>query len=248
MSIELVMPGNLLSSVIPFPSCLQSFPASRSFLMSQLFFCIRWPSSGFSIISSSNEYSGRISFRMKWFDILAVQGILKSILQHHSSKASVLQCSAFFIVQLSLPYMSTGKTTDLTRWTFVSKVISPLFNMLSRLVIAFLLRNMCLFNFMVAVTICSDFGALKTKSLTVSPSICHEVMGPGAISSFLNIVLSQLFHSPLSLSSRSYFSSSSLSAIRVVSSAYLRLLIFLPEVLIPAGASSSRAICMMYSA
>ena len=127
------------SSVVPFSSCLQSFPASGSFQMSQFF------SSGgkfwsFSI-SPSNEDSGLISFRMDWFDLLAVQGTLKSLLQCHSSKASILRCSAFFMVQLSHPYMTTGKTIALTRWTFVSKVISLLLNMLSILVIAFLLRS-----------------------------------------------------------------------------------------------------------
>ena len=101
---------------------------------------IRWPkywSFGFSI-SPSNEYSGLISFWNDWFDLLAVQGTVKSLLQHHSSKASVLQCSAFFMVQLSYPYMTTGKAITLTRWTFVSKVMSLLFNMLSRFAIAFL--------------------------------------------------------------------------------------------------------------
>ena len=105
--------------------------------------CIRWPkywSFSFSI-SPSNEYSGLISFRMDWLDLLSVQGTLKSLLQHHSSKASILQCSAFFMVQLPHPYMTTGKTIALTRWTFVSKVMSQLFNMLSTLVIAFLLRS-----------------------------------------------------------------------------------------------------------
>ena len=107
------------SSVIPFSSCLQSFPASGSFLMRAL--RIRWPnywSLSFSI-NSSNEYSGLISFRIDWFDLLAAQGTLKSILQHHSSKASVLQHSAFFMVQLSYPYKPTGKTIALTIWTFV---------------------------------------------------------------------------------------------------------------------------------
>ena len=100
---------------------------------------------GFSfIISSSTESSGLISFRMDWLDLLAVQGTVKSLLQHHSSKATILQHSVFFIVQLSHPYMTTGKTTALTRWTFVSKVMSLLFNMLSRLVIAFLPRSKCL--------------------------------------------------------------------------------------------------------
>ena len=93
---------------------------------------------------SSSEHPGLISFRMDWLDLLAVQGTLKSLLQHHSSKALILQCSAFFIVQLSHPYMTTGKTIDLTRWTFVDKVMSLLFNMLSRLVITFLPRSKCL--------------------------------------------------------------------------------------------------------
>ena len=108
--------------------------------------CIRWPkywSFRFSI-SLSSEYSGMISFRIDWFDLLAVQGTLKSLLQHHSSKASILQCSAFFIVQLSHPYMTTGKTIALTRRTFVGKVMFLLFNMLSRLVIIFLPRSKCL--------------------------------------------------------------------------------------------------------
>ena len=115
------------SSVVSFSSCLQSFPASGSFQMTQ-FFPSRWPkywSFSFSI-SPSNGYSGLISFRMHWLDLLAVT--LKSLLQHHSSKASVLQCSAFFIVQLSHPYMTTGKTIALTRWTFVVKVMYLLFN------------------------------------------------------------------------------------------------------------------------
>ena len=126
MSIESVTPSNHLSSVVPFFSHLQSFPASGSFQMSQLF-----ASGGQSIgvsalatISPSNEYSGPISFRIDWLELLAVQGTLKSLLQHHSSKASILQCSAFFIVQLSYPYVTTGKTVALTRWTFVSKVMS----------------------------------------------------------------------------------------------------------------------------
>ena len=127
------------SSVVPFSSCLQSFPASGSFQMSVL--CIRWPknwSFSFSIRPSS-EYSGLISFRMDWLDLLTVQGTLKSLLQHHSSKASILQRSSFFIVQLSQPYNSTGKTIALTRWTFFGIVMSLSFNMLSRLVIDFLL-------------------------------------------------------------------------------------------------------------
>ena len=128
------------SSVIPFSSCPQSRPASESFPMSQL--CVRWPkywSFSFSIILSK-EIPGLI-FRMDWLDFLAVQGTLKSLLQDHSSKASILWRSAFFTVQLSHPYMTTGKTTALTTWTFVGKVMSLLLNMLSRLVITFLPRS-----------------------------------------------------------------------------------------------------------
>ena len=131
-------------------------------------------------ISPSKEYSGLISFRMDWLDLLAVQRTLKGLLQHHSSKASILQCSALFIVQLSHLYMTTGKTIALTRQILVSKVMSLVLNILSRLVITFLPRSKHLLNFMAAVTICSDFGALKIKPVTVSivsPSICHEVMG-----------------------------------------------------------------------
>jgi len=138
-SIELVMPSNhltLCGSLLLLPSI---FPSIRVF-SNELVFHIRWPkywSFKFSI-SPSNEYLGLIFFRIDWLDLLAVQGTLKSLLQHHSSKASILQCSAFFIVQLSHPYMTTGKTIALTRRTFVSKVMSFLFNMLCMLVIAFL--------------------------------------------------------------------------------------------------------------
>ena len=121
---------------------------------------IRWPkycSFSFSI-SPSSEYSGLISFRLDWLDLLAVQGTLKNLFQHHSSKASILRHSAFFILQLSHPYMTTGKTIALTRWTFVGKIMSLLFNMLSRLVITFLPRSKCLL-FKPAVTIFNDFGA-----------------------------------------------------------------------------------------
>ena len=129
------------SSVIPF-SCLKSFPGSGSFTT----LCIRWPnywSFSFSI-SPSNEYSGLISFRMDWLDLLAVQETLKSLFQHHTSKAWILQCSAFFIVQLSYLYLTTGKTIALTSQTFVGKVMSLVFNMLSRLAIAFVSRSKCL--------------------------------------------------------------------------------------------------------
>ena len=138
MSIESVMPSNHL--ILCHPLLLPSVFPSTSVFSSESALCITWPkywSFSFSI-SPSNEHSGLISFRMDWLDLLAVQRPLKSLLQHHSSEASILQRSAFFIVQLSHPYMTTGKTIALTRWTFVGKVMSLLFNMLSRLVITFL--------------------------------------------------------------------------------------------------------------
>ena len=130
-------------------------------------------------ISPSNEYSGMISFRMDWPDLLAVQGTLKSLLQHHRSKASILPCSAFFIIQLSDPYMTTGKTIALTRRTFVGKVMSLLFNMLSRLVITFLPRRKRLLISWLQSPSAVILEPRKIKSdtvSTVSPSICHEVM------------------------------------------------------------------------
>ena len=145
MPIELVMPYNhlILCHPLLFPPSI--LPSIRVF-SNESVLCIRWPKNwrfNFNI-SPSNEYSGLISFRMDCLDLLAVQGTLKSLLQHHSSKASILWCSAFFIVQLSHPYMTTGKTMAFTRCTFVGKVMSRLFNMLSRLVIACLPRSKCL--------------------------------------------------------------------------------------------------------
>ena len=172
ISIELVMPSNHLILCHPLLFLPSIFPSIRVFSDESVF-----ASGGQSIgdssfkISPSNEHSGLISFRMDWLDLLSVQGILKSLLQHHSSKASILWCSffffsAFFIVQLSHPYMTTGKTIALTRWTFVGKVMSLLFNMLSRLVITFFPRSKHLLkNFMAAITICSDFGAQKSQPL-----------------------------------------------------------------------------------
>ena len=139
--------------------------------------------SSFSI-SPSNEYSGLISFRIDWFDLLAVQGTLKSLLQHYGSEASVLQHSAFFMVQLSHLYMTTGKTIALTKCTFAGKVMSLLFNMLSRFVIAFLPRSKGLLISWLQSPSAVILEPKKIKSLTVStvsPSICHEVMGPDAI-------------------------------------------------------------------
>ena len=152
MSVELVMPSNLLILCCPLLVLPSIFPSIRV-LPNESVLHIRWPKYGsFSFnISPANEHPGLISFRMDWLDLLVVQGTLKSLLQHHSSEASVLRCSAFFMVQLSHPYMTTGKTIPLTRWTFVGKVTTLLFIMLSRLA---------------EVTICSDFGAQENK-------VCH---------------------------------------------------------------------------
>ena len=147
---------------------------------------MRWPnywSFSFSI-SPSSKHPGLISFRMDWLDLLVIQGTLKSLLQHHPSKASIFWCSAFFTVQLSHPYMTTGKTIALTRRTFVGKVISLLFNMVSRLVMTFLPRSKCLLISWLQSPSAVIFEPPKIKSdtvSTVSPSICHEVMRPDAV-------------------------------------------------------------------
>ena len=156
MSIESVMPSNNLILCHPLLLLPSIFPSIRDISNESVLY-IRWPnywSFNFSI-SPSNEYSELISFKIDWFDLLAAQGTLKSLLQHHSSKALVHWCSAFFMVQLSNPYMTTGKTIALTRWIFVDKVMSLLFNVLSRLAIAFF-QKQASFNFMAAATICRD--------------------------------------------------------------------------------------------
>ena len=184
MHIESVMPSNHLILCRPLLLLPSVFPSIRVF-SNESAVCIRWPkywSFSFSV-SPSNEYSGLISFRIDWFELLAGQGILKSLFQHHTSKASILQCSAFFIVQLSHPYMTTEKTIALTRRTFVDKVMSLFFNMLSRLVITFLPRSVFYFHG------CNQhlqwfWSPPKIKSDTVpivSPSVCHEVMGLAAM-------------------------------------------------------------------
>ena len=145
---------------------------------------MRWPKFWSFSISPSNEYPGLISFRMDWLDFLVVQGTLESLLQHHSSKASISLCSAFFTVQLSHPYMTTGKTIALTRWTFVGKVMSLLFYMLSRLVITFLPRNKHLLISLLQSPSAVILEPQKMKSgtvSTVSPSIFHEVMEQDAM-------------------------------------------------------------------
>ena len=158
------------------------FPSIRVF-SNESVLCIRYWHFSFNI-SPSNEHSGLISFRMDWLNLRAVQGTLKSLLQYHSSKASILRCSAFFTVQLSHPYMTTGKTIALTRRTFVGKVMSLLFNRLSRLVITFLLRSKCLFISWLQSPSAVILEPKKIKSDTVSTvfhSIYHDVMGPDAM-------------------------------------------------------------------
>ena len=185
MSIESVLLFNHLILCNPLLLLPSVFPSIKVF-SNELVLHIMWPkywSFSFSI-NPSKEYSGLISFRIDWLDRLAVQGILKSLLQHHSSKASILQRSAFFILQISHPYMTTGKTTALTRGTFVDKVRSLLFNMLSRLLIKFLPRSKRLLISWLQSPSAVLLEPNKIKSLTVSivyPSICHEVMGPGAM-------------------------------------------------------------------
>ena len=207
MSIESVMPSNHLILCCPLLLLPSIFPSIRV-SSNEWTLCIRWPKYwSFSFNTSpSNEYSGLISFRMDWLDLFAIQGTFKSLVQHHSSKASVLQHSAFFIVQLSCSYMTTGKTIALTRWTFVGKVMSLFFNMLSRLVITFLPRSKRLLISWLQSPSAVILEPKKIKSLTVStvsPSICHEVMGLDAmILVFWMLSFNQLFYSSLWLSSR----------------------------------------------
>jgi len=216
------MPSNHLILCCPLLLSPSIFPSIRVF-SNESVLCIRWPKYwNFSFsISPSNEYSGLISFRIVWLDLLEVQGTLKSLLQHHSLKASILRCSAFFIVQLSHPYMTTGKAIALTRWTFVGKVMSLLYNMLSRLVIAFLPRNKRLLISWLQSPSAGILEAKERKFLTVSivsPSIYHEVMGPDV----MILVFWMLSFKPVfSLFSFTFikrlFCSSLLSAIKVVS-------------------------------
>ena len=179
------MPSNHLILCRPLLLLPSIFPSIRVFSKEPVLH-IRWPkywSFSFSI-SPSNECSELISFRMDWLEFLAVQGTLKSLLQHHSSKASILQCSAFFIVQLSHPYVTTGKTIALTGWTFVSKVMSLFFNMLSSLVITFLPRSKRLLISWLQSPSTVILEPPKIKSVTVftvSLSICYKVMGLDAM-------------------------------------------------------------------
>src|SRR5574340_514921 len=220
ISIKSVMPSNHLILCCPL-LLLPPIPPSIRVFSNESALHIRWPKYwSFSFnISPSNEYPGLISLRMDWLDLLAVQGTLKSLLQHHSSKASILQHSAFFTVQRSHPYMTTGKTIALTRQTFVGKVTSLLLNMLSRLVITFLPRSKHLLISWLQSPSAVILEPPKIKSdtvSTVSPSISHEVVGPDAMI-FVFRMLS--FKPTFSLSTFTFikrlFSSSSLSATRV---------------------------------
>ena len=182
MSIELVMPSNHLILCYPLLLLPSVFPRIRVSCNESVLH-IRWPkywSISFSI-SPFNEHPGLISFRMDWMDLLAVQGTLKSLLQHYSSKASILQCSAFFIVQLSHTYMTTGKTIVLTRQNFVGKVMSLLFNMQCRLVRAFPPKNKHFSISWLQSPSAVILESPKIKSVTVSSSICHEAVGPYAM-------------------------------------------------------------------
>ena len=238
MSIELVMPSNHHNLCRPLLFLPSIFPSIRVF-PNESALHIRWPKYWSFNISPSNEYPGLISFRMDWLDLLAVQGTLKSLLQHQSSKASILWHSAFFIVQLSHPYMTTGKTIALTTRTFVDKVMSLLFNMLSRLVITSLPRSKRLLMSWLQSPSAVILEPKNIKSAivsTVSPPICQEVMGLDAM---ILVFWMLSFKPAYSLSSFTFIKrlfSSSLSAIMVVSSAYLKLLIFLLAILIPACA------------
>ena len=204
MSIKSVMPSSHLILCCPL-LLLSPIPPSIRVFSNESAFHIRWPKYwSFSFnISPSNEHPGLMSFRMDLLDLLAVQGTLKSLLQHYSSKASILRSSAFFTVQLSHPYMTTGKTIALTRQTFVGKVMSLLFNMLSRLVIIFLSRSKHLLISWLQSPSAVILETKKIKSATVSPSSCQEVIGLDVmILVFWMLSLKPTFHSLLSLSSR----------------------------------------------
>ena len=232
MSIKSVMPSNHL--ILCHPLLLLSiFPSIRVFSSESLLH-IRWPKYwNFSFsISPSNEFSRLISFRIDWFALFAVQGTLKRLLQHHSSKASVFWRSAFFMVQFSHLYMTTGKTIALTIWTFVGKVMFLLFNTLPRFIIAFHPRSKSLWISWLQSWSAVILEPKKIKSVTVSivsPSICHEVI---ELDAMILVFWMLSFKATFSLSSFTFIKrlfSSSLSAIRVVSSPYLRLLIFLQQ-------------------
>ena len=215
MSIAAVMPSNHLILFCSFLFPPSVFPSIRIF-SSELVLCIRWPKYWSFSFSPSNEYSGLISFRMDWLDLLTVQGTLKSLLQHHTVQ-SISSLVLSFIAQLSHPCMTTGKTIVLTRQTFIAKVMSLIFNMLSRLVIAFLPRSKRLLISSLQSQSAVILETPKIKSVTVSivsPSVCHEVMG---LDTMILVFWKLSFKPASSLSSFTFikrlFSSSSLSAI-----------------------------------
>ena len=237
MSIELVMLSNHLNlwcHLLLLPSI---FPSIRVFF-SELALCIRWPKYwSFSCsISPSNEYSGLIAFRIDWFDLLAVQETLKSLLQHHNLKASILQHSALFMIQLSHLYMTTGKTTALTIWTFVSKVMCLLLNMaVKHLSISWLQSLSALI--LEPKKIKCHFSRFFSFYLPwIDGTRCLDLS-----LFFFKLTFKPAFSVSYFTLTKRFFSFSSLSAISIVSSAYLRLLIFLPAILIPACDSSSVA-------
>ena len=244
MSIASVMPSSHLILWLPLLLLPSIFPSIRD-SSNESAVCIRWPkywSFCFSI-SHSNEYSGLTSLKIDWFDLLSVQGTLRSHLQHHSSKASILWHSVFFMVQFSQPYMTTGKTIALTIWKPVGRVMCLLFNTLARFVIAFQPRS----SYFLISWLQSPSAVIlehkKRKSVTTSTfshSICHDVMGLDAM---ILVFLIFSFKPCLSLSSFTFtkrlLSLFLLSAIRLVSAAYLRLLMFLLPIFIPACAKST---------
>ena len=244
MPIESVMPPDHLNLYHPLLLLPSIFPSIRVF-SNESALHIRWSkywSFSFSI-SPSNVYSGLISFRIEWFYLLAVQVTLKSGLQHRSSKASILSCSAFFMIQLSHSYMTTGKIIALIIWIFVNKGMSLLFNTLYRLVIDFLPKSKCLLILWLQSSSTVILEPKKIKSTTAStfpPTISHEVMGPDATIFYWILSFKPAFSLSFFSLIKRLFGSSSLSGIRVVSSAYLRLLIFSPSVLIPACDSSTQ--------
>ena len=246
------MPSNHLILCHPLLLPPSIFPRIRVF-SNESTLRMRWPeywSFSFSI-SPSNEHPGLISFRMDWLALLAVQVTLKSLLQHYSSRASILWHWGFFMFQLLHPYLTTGKTIAWTRRTFVSKVVSLLFNLLSTLVIAFPPRSQHLLISWLQSPSAVILEPKKIESVTVpiaSPSIYHEVIG---LDVMLFIFWMLTFKPSILLSSFTIIKRlfrSSFSVIRMISFAYLRLLIFLPAILIPAWASSSLTFHMMYSA
>ena len=245
------MPSNQLIFSYPLSSCPQSFQHQALF---------QWDGSSHQVAlvlelqlqHQSFQWISSVSFRIDWFDLLALQGTLKSLLEHHNRKASIIWYSIFFMVQLSHLYMTTGNTKDLIVWNWVSKVMSLLFNMLSRFFTAsFPWSKPLLISWLQSLS-AVILESKKIISVTVStfpPSIYYDMMGPVAM---ILVFWMLSFKPAFSFSSftfiKRFFSSSSLSAIRVVSSTYLRLLIFLLAILIPAFKSSSLAFQIMYSA